>query len=255
MAFLFDFSTEFEVTIHRLHLPRLDAAFNGYRLAQISDFHIGQWDNTRYLQAAIELVNQQKPDLIALTGDFVSYDARDCAKLLAQALPNLNAPDGVLAVLGNHDYPHRLCRLREVLQNAGVRELRNSAHTLRRATAALHFVGVDTSGCYHDDLPAAMRGLPAEGAAILLAHEPDFADFSSATGRFDLQLSGHSHGGQLRFPAIGALYYPRRARKYPLGLYQVNEMKLYTNRGVGQAHIPLRLNCRPEVSVFDLQGA
>ena len=97
--------------------------------------------------------------------------------------------------------------------------------------------------------------LKDESAAILLAHEPDFADLSSKTGRFDLQLSGHSHGGQVVVPFYGPLVLPYLGQKYPSGLYQVGEMLQYTNRGVGMIEPAVRFNCPPEITVFHLLGA
>jgi predicted MPP superfamily phosphohydrolase len=99
-----------------------------------------------------------------------------------------------------------------------------------------------------------LKRLPEDGAAILLAHEPDFADISARTGRFDLQISGHTHGGQIRLPMIGFPYLPRFGRKYPRGLYKVGNMLQYTNRGVGMVHLPVRFNSRPEITLFTLSS-
>jgi predicted MPP superfamily phosphohydrolase len=99
-----------------------------------------------------------------------------------------------------------------------------------------------------------LAGLPEHGAAILLVHEPDFADHSAASGRFDLQLSGHSHGGQVIIPFIGPPIVPYLAQKYPLGLYQVQNMLLYVNRGLGMARLKVRFNCRPEITVITLRA-
>jgi predicted MPP superfamily phosphohydrolase len=96
--------------------------------------------------------------------------------------------------------------------------------------------------------------LSDNGAAILLAHEPDFADTSAATGRFDLQLSGHTHGGQVVLPFMGAPILPYLGRKYGSGLYKVGEMLQYTNRGVGMARLPIRINCPPEITLFVLES-
>jgi hypothetical protein len=117
----------------------------------------------------------------------------------------------------------------------------------------LHLAGVDDVWESQDRLDLVLEALPDAGAAILLAHEPDFADVSAAAGRFDLQLSGHSHGGQVIFPLRGPLVLPRYARKYPIGLYQVGGMLQYTNRGLGMIPPRVRFNCRPEVTVFTLR--
>ncbi len=104
-------------------------------------------------------------------------------------------------------------------------------------------------------LDKVLEALPEEGAAILLAHEPDFADESAATGRFDLQLSGHSHGGQVAIPFLGPLRLPLMGRKYPLGLYKVGRMTLYTNRGIGTVGLPVRFFARPEITVLTLTSS
>jgi predicted MPP superfamily phosphohydrolase len=94
--------------------------------------------------------------------------------------------------------------------------------------------------------------LDDHSAAILMAHEPDYADTSAAAGKFDLQLSGHTHGGQIAIPFLGPPILPYLGRKYHTGLYKVGDMFQYTNRGVGMARLPLRFNCRPEITVFVL---
>ncbi|MFZ6030947.1 MAG: metallophosphoesterase [Chloroflexota bacterium] len=243
-----------ELTTHNLKLPRLAPEFNGYRIIQISDFHIGEWRNEKRLNAAIAIANRQAPDLIALTGDYVSADPPAYTGHLEKAFCRLRAADGIAAVLGNHDHHHQPQVLRSLLAACNVRDLSNTFVSLRRGDASLHIAGIDSYSREEDDLPRLLESLPTDGAAILLAHEPDFADISAASGRFDLQLSGHSHGGQVRFPLIGPVFYPRHAHKYPLGRYQINGMIQYTNRGIGLGHLPIRLNCPAEVSLFVLEA-
>jgi predicted MPP superfamily phosphohydrolase len=243
-----------ELTTHTFKLPRLSPAFDGYRIAQISDFHLGEWGNEKHLQAAVALVNQQTPDLIVLTGDYISTDPPEILVPLQQSLANLRASDGAAAVLGNHDHYHGPQALRDTFQTLGIRELNNDFFTIQRGPAALHIAGVDSLYHEHANLPVILERLPAEGAAILLAHEPNFANISAASGRFDLQLSGHSHGGQVRFPLIGPVFFPKNAHHYPMGRYQINGMIQYTNRGIGLGHIPIRWNCPAEVSLFVLES-
>lgn len=244
-----------ELTTHHLKLPRLAPEFHGYRIVQISDFHIGEWRNERRLRAAVEIVNQQAPHLIALTGDYISDDPPVYITHLQDELCKLHAVDGIAAVLGNHDHHHHPDTLRGIFEECNIHDLSNRFLSLQRGPAALHIAGIDSYSKEQDDLPRLLEHLPAEGAAILLAHEPDFAEISAASGRFDLQLSGHSHGGQVRFPLIGSVFYPRHAHKYPLGRYQINGMIQYTNRGIGLGHLPIRLNCPAEVSLFILEAA
>jgi uncharacterized protein len=241
-----------------LVLPRLDARFDGYRIAQISDIHADGWMTPGRVLGLVNLVNAEAPDLVAITGDFATYSRfrsliRHASRLVAP-LRRLHAPDGVIAVLGNHDHKSDARTVRRVLAASCVSELRNTTWTLRRGEASLYFCGLDDLKEGKPRLNRALEGLSDEGAAILLIHEPDFADESAATGRFDLQLSGHSHGGQVGLPLLRYPFLPKFSRKYPSGLYRVSDMFLYTNRGLG-AHPRFRFNCRPEITVFTLRSS
>ena len=241
-----------DVTQVQMTLPRLAPTFDAYRLVQISDFHLGTWLSYTQLEHAIDLVNQQQPDVVAITGDFVSYHAKHYYDDLVKALGKIQARDGIVAILGNHDHWSDPFVIRQVLAQTGIIDLSNDVHTLIRGNDCLHLCGVDDYMTANDHLGSVLSQLPEQGAAILLAHEPDFADISGSTGRFDLQISGHSHGGQIVFPWIGSPFLPGYARKYPSGAYQVNGMKLYTNRGLGTAEFQVRWNCRPEITAFTL---
>jgi len=243
-----------DVTRLRLKLRRLPPAFHGYRLVQISDIHIDDWMQER-LPGAVRLINDLGPDLVAITGDFVTRHPQRYAAALTSALEPLRARDGVVAVLGNHDHWTSAAAVRGILHDSGIIELGNRVHTVRRGDALLHVAGVDDLMVDADRLDRVLAALPGEEAAILLVHEPDFAERSAATRRFDLQISGHSHGGQVRVPLLGAPYLPPYGRKYPLGLYRVGEMYQYTNRGLGMLGLHVRVFCRPEVTVFTLESA
>jgi predicted MPP superfamily phosphohydrolase len=234
-----------------LTLPRLAPAFHGYRVAQISDLHMGDWLDRDHLAHVAGLINAQQPDLIAITGDFVTSRPAAMAADLVAVLSTLRARDGVVAVLGNHDYSGPDV-IRRVLRESGIRDLSNTAWTLERGRALLHIAGVDDVWHEHARLDLALAAVPAVGAAILLAHEPDFADTSAATGRFDLQISGHSHGGQVVFPFVGPTRLPPFGERYPLGRYQVGSLIQYTNRGIGMVRPHVRFNCPPEITVFTL---
>ena len=241
-----------EISKLTVELPHLHSAFHGYRIVQISDIHMNSWMNQGRLIKLFEMVNRLKPDLIAITGDFISHQAAYYAGYLAEALRTLSAPDGVLAVLGNHDHWSNPDVIRMALQSAGVRELRNQAYAIQRDQVKFHIGGIDSSYDRHDRLDQVLDQINDRGAAILLAHEPDYADISAATGRFGLQISGHSHGGQVVLPWVGSPFLPPFGRKYPRGLYRVGEMLQYTNRGLGTTSFRVRINCRPEISVFSL---
>jgi predicted MPP superfamily phosphohydrolase len=237
-----------------LALPRLALKFDGYRVVQISDIHMDGWMTQARLAEIIELVNRQRPDLVAITGDFFTYTPERFAKGMVAALGDLAPRDATVAVLGNHDHWTDPSVVRKVIGESGVINVSNAVHTLRREDAMLHVAGVDDVWENQDRLDLVLKELPDQGAAILLAHEPDFADVSAKTGRFDLQLSGHSHGGQVILPFRGPLVLPRYARKYPVGRYQVSEMIQYTNRGLGMISPRIRFNCRPEITVFTLMS-
>lgn len=235
-----------------LKLPRLDAAFAGYRIAQISDIHMDPWMTSERLQDVVRMVNAQQPDLIAVTCDFVTYDAAHYAPALTVVLRELRARDGVVAVLGNHDHWTDALSIHGVINDSGMHDLTNAVHTIIRGNALLHIAGVDDIWAGTPQLDAVISQIPAIGAAVLLAHEPDFADVSAATGRFDLQLSGHSHGGQVRMPLFGPIHSVRYGKKYVAGAYRVRDMIQYTNRGVGMLSPHVRFSCRPEITVLTL---
>lgn len=240
----------FEVKQIAVSLPNLDRAFAGYKIVQISDLHAGDRIDRAQLSRVVDAVNEQSPDLVVITGDHVSRKPRQHVELL-DVLAKLHPRDRTLAVLGNHDVYNDPTPIRAALKAAGVTLLENTVYTLERGNAKLSIAGVGDVFAQEDKLEQTMAQLPATGAAIMLAHEPDFADEAAATGRFGLQLSGHSHGGQVRIPFYDG-YVPELAQKYPLGRYQVGKMIQYTNRGIGTIKIYARFNCRPEISVFTI---
>jgi uncharacterized protein len=238
-----------------LTLPRLAPEFDGYRIVQIGDIHLDDWTKPERLSGIVKKVNAQRPDLIAIMGDFASRSAKQLdTRRLTGALRELRARDGVLTILGNHDYLTGVELIRRCIREASVTELVNDVHTLRRGGATLHVAGIDDVIEGGSRLDLVLRDLPDSGAAILLAHEPDFADVSAATGRFDLQLSGHSHGGQVRAPLLMRLALPPFSQRYTSGLYKVDGMLQYTNRGLGFVDMRLRFLCRPEITVLTLRS-
>jgi len=241
-------------------LSRLTPAFFGIRIAQISDIHMGGWMNTERLQHVIELITKQKPDILLLTGDFLlGHEFNSVTETNLQELIDVLSPltrtIPSFGILGNHDYWTDANAVREMLKACSITELSNSVFSLSRGSEVLHLCGVDDIWEGAARLDEVTRQLTDDSAAILLAHEPDFADVSASTNRFDLQVSGHSHGGQIVIPLIGPPVLPHLGRKYPAGLYQVGNMYQYTNRGVGMARLPVRFNCPPEITLFVLDGS
>lgn len=247
--------------VHRLSLtlPHLESAFQGYRIVHISDIHLADGGkdgiSVQRLHRFINRINRLHPDTIAITGDFFTHTPSKYANELATELARLQAGDRVVAVLGNHDHWVNPQSVRDVLNRAGVLELNNDIYPLKRHGQWLTIAGVDDVWQGAANLPQVLAKLPSKGANILLAHEPDFADVSAQTQRFDLQLSGHSHGGQIRLPFIPPFKLPYLAEKYPQGLYRIGDMQEYTNVGIGTISLPIRFFCRPEVTVITLEMA
>jgi predicted MPP superfamily phosphohydrolase len=253
----------FETTHITLRLPHLTPAFQGYRLVQISDIHTDStFMGADRLAGLVQKVNELEADLLVITGDFVTR-YMPAAKQILFELRNLRAKDGVFGIMGNHDHASDVDWVRFCLHGTNVQELQNAVHTVRRGDEMLHLVGMDDLWPSNWGTPAPLAthlpllqqltaSLPEQGAAILLVHEPDFADISATVGRYDLELSGHSHGGQVSLPFVGPVALPPLSHNYPSGLYHVKNMIHYTNRGLGMVAPEVRLNCRPEITVFEL---
>jgi predicted MPP superfamily phosphohydrolase len=233
-------------------LKRLPKAFAGMRIAHFSDPHLGHYYEAKHLQQIANLINEYRPDMICFTGDLVD---RECSSLPAAAavLAEMQAPLGKYAVLGNHDYRSGAAQVVQSMELAGFQVLHNRHIRLQRGSEQLFIAGIDDALLGVPDLPRALGGIAQDACTILLAHEPDIAE-EAARYPVDLQLSGHSHGGQVRFPLIGAVLTPRLGRKYPDGLQRVNNagLQVYTNRGLGTTILPVRLLCRPELAVLTL---
>lgn len=255
LSFAWDEADNIEIVPQRFRLPRLPRAFHHYHMVQISDIHMGSGMTPERFAHIVDLVNAQQPDLIVITGDFVTTQPIDIhLPVLQQHLSRLRAHDGVVAVLGNHDHHCDPTAVRRLLAQSNIIEVGNTHHTLRRGADQLHIAGVDDHYFGQDRMEDLLETLPEEGCAVLLAHEPDYADISAATGRFDLQLSGHSHAGQIAPPGIGILYLPKLCRKYPVGRYQLGRMIQYTNRGLGTVIIKVRIGARPEITTIMLES-
>ena len=213
--------------------------------------------NQERLQEVMDLITEEKPDVLLITGDFlIGHQFDETSPQLLQDLITVLSPLSqripTFAVLGNHDYWTNAEAVRNMFSTCGIRDLTNTVFTLTRANVHLHICGVDDIWEGVPNLELIASQLTYNSVSILLAHEPDFADKSARTGSFDLQVSGHSHGGQVVLPFLGPPILPYLGRKYPSGLYKIGEMYQYTNRGVGMAGLPVRWNCRPEITIFEL---
>jgi predicted MPP superfamily phosphohydrolase len=240
-----------------VHVPDLPAALDGLAVAHLSDLHWGPYTGQRQVRAAVEAANALSADLVVLTGDYVLSSASYAAPC-ARELAALWAPLGVFAIPGNHDYWTDIGEVTAQLRAAGLTLLRNSAQRLEVGGSPLWLVGVDDVWEQHHDLDAALAAVPRGEPVLLLVHEPDFADQAARSPhRLLLQLSGHSHGGQVNLPLYGPPMLPWLGQKYPAGLRAVagSALQVYTSRGVGVIAPPLRFNCRPEVARLTLARA
>lgn len=252
------------ITVKQIELrtPRLPEAFEGLKIAQISDLHYEEFLSADHIRDAVKQINELSPDLVVMTGDFATYPLRfhkglyragaekavPCAGILA----DLRAPLGRFAVLGNHDASTDPDLIANSMRERGLTVLRNDALAVERDGARIWVAGVDDVLEHMGNIQGTLRKLPRDEMSIMLVHEPDTAREICKHG-VDLQFSGHSHGGQVRFPLLGAPVLPPLGRKYPLGLYRVRNLQLYTNPGLGVVGLPFRFDCPPEITCFTVR--
>jgi len=233
-----------------LHLPSLPPDLAGLRIGHISDFHLGFLHTRANTMWAVRQMQEEVPDLLVLTGDFVSFER--AIPTLPELFAPLTAPLGVYAVPGNHDHWEGLDAIRAHLEPLGITFLMNVNRRLRWRGASFWLAGVDDMWYGQPDLDAALEGIPHDAFTILLAHPPDYADIATERA-IALQISGHTHGGHMQLPKLGWFCVPYHGFRYISGLEQVGTMHLYITRGVGG--MPVRLNCRPEATILTLQPA
>ncbi len=241
-----------KVTNPAVTIPNLPPAWDGVRIAQLTDIHVGRLINLDYVRKAVAKTNAAGPDVVVLTGDYVSRtDAID--DNLAEALAALQAPHGKFAVLGNHDHWTDPAAMRSVLKQAGIADLTNRHAILDRGDARLCLAGVDDLWEGRQDLAGALSGVDESVPRVLLCHNPDYAEQMPAVPRVDLMLAGHSHGGQFKIPFGPRPKLPIRYAKYAAGLASGPRCQVYTSVGLGMVGIPIRFNCRPELTMITLR--
>ncbi len=248
----------FYVEPHWLSIERVDVpinglpeGFDGFKIVCLSDIHLHPYTQIDFIERVVASSNKLAPDIVCLLGDYV-FASADSIYELAPVLAELESTQGVFAVLGNHDLWTDAAVVRSGLEAVGIRVLVNESVPLRLGDDDLILAGLDDGWSGEPDLSLALDGSPQDAPVILMLHEPDFADHYAQDGRVRLQLSGHTHGGQVRIPGIGSPFRPDYGRKYADGLVEVTGMWLYTTRGVGVIAPPARFNCRPEITEITL---
>jgi len=238
-------------THQRIWMDGLPEGFRGFRIVQISDIHHSLFFPLERVAAVVELCNRLKPDLVALTGDFVTY-SQDSIEPVCEVLGGLVAGAGVVAVLGNHDFRVDAYGVERALRRRGIEVLRNRHIVLRGGGDALHVAGVDDYR-YGADLGMALRGIPGGAPTVLLAHNPRLVTLAACYG-VSLMLSGHTHGGQVNLPLLGSVYgrSPEDMR-FKSGWDRFGSTQIYVSRGIGTVVLPWRLRCPAEVPRLDLE--
>lgn len=242
----------FMIAVERqeIFLRRLPAALDGFRIVHLSDLHYGPFVDSRHLERAIAAANDLQPDLIALTGDYISQERRyaaPCASLVGK----LRAKHGVFAVLGNHDHWTDAQLITDLFRVEGIRMLINEGLRLDVAGESFWLAGVDDTMVGLEDLSLAMAGSREVEMKLLLAHNPIILR-RAARADVDLVLSGHTHGGQVTLrPEKSRSGRPRR--RMLRGLGRRANTQIYVTRGLGTVVLPIRYGCPPEVSVLELR--
>jgi predicted MPP superfamily phosphohydrolase len=249
---------------HVVHILR-DDAFLGYRIALLSDFHFAPWQSRAFLSSAVDVVNSWRPDLVALGGDYgysvrlIPAVSRACYRVViprvARELSRLSAPDGVCAVLGNHDFDAGTEIVESEFAAIGIRVLRDSVHDVVRGMSSFRVAGIDdpTRGPFPTS-EMQTNLLQKTAAMLLISHHPD-ALLQYEPSTFDvpvLIVAGHTHGGQITFPAIGAPITLSRAatRRFPAGFIPNEKVPLYVSRGLGE-QMPLRVGAPRELTLLE----
>ena len=242
---------DLEISRFEVYIPGLPAAFDGYRIGFITDTHVASFMRRGLYRECIEQLGRNNVDLVLFGGDFVSF--RRHIPLMAELLTTgLSAPDGAWAVLGNHDYWADADGVVAALSSKGVRFLYNQSVVIERDGAKIDLVGIDEIYRGNPDVEAAFRKTDPSRPCLVLSHHPDiFRQLGNR--RVDLLVCGHTHGGQIRLPLLGAIVVPSRYEaRYAAGFSHRNGQRMYVSRGIG-AIPPLRILCPPELPIFTLR--
>jgi hypothetical protein len=251
-ASLFEIN-DYELTETDIFIRELPPAFENFRIVQVSDVHHSSLVSLAEVRRVVELARAARGDMVVLTGDYTTA-RRGYIEPCAEALGTLEAPSGVWAVLGNHDHYTDGELTRRALTRHGIAVLDNAHTVLTRGTDALQLAGIDDWSWGYADWTRALGGLDRRRPTLLLSHEPQVFDAPETAG-ISLILSGHTHGGQVSLPFVGAPARFLEAFKYIRGRYERAGTQLYVSRGTGVVGLPIRFGARPEIAVLRLRRA
>lgn len=241
----------YELSETDVFIRGLPEGFEAFRIAQITDVHHSRIVSIEEVARVVELARGAKADMIALTGDYTT-SRRRYIEPCAEVLGGLDAPQGVWAVLGNHDHYTDAELTTRALVRRGINVLNNANTVVRRGGDALQLAGVDDWGWGKADWGRALSGVERARPTVLLSHEPRVLDMPE-TRTLSLILSGHTHGGQICLPIVGSPVRFMQEFRYLRGLYEREGTQLYVSRGTGMIGLPVRLGARPEIAVLRLR--
>lgn len=241
------------LVVERVDVPIKDLAesLQGVTIVQLTDIHLHPFTQLEHVERAVQLANSLEPDITVLTGDYVWHDAEDIYEL-APTLANLEAKHGVFSVLGNHEYKTNADLITDAFEGLGIPVFKNQGVDLSFGKSVLHLAGIDDGWLGNPDIKKTLASHTEGTPIVLMAHEPDMIDWYAHDTRISLQLSGHTHGGQVQSSSNKPIVRPYLGRKYVQGLHRVNKSWVYTSRGIGTTGVPLRKNCAPEVTHITL---
>lgn len=275
-------ANEIEASHTIVKIPKLPERFASYKLSVLSDLHLGVFVTNELIEKAIQISNSYNPDITVLAGDFIgipdslpstlfsdiknnNFRGLEYEKLvpaiyetLGSILQKATSPDGIVAVLGNHDNWHNSIICRELLKSYPIKFLINEYITLFRGNSSVKVLGVDDLWTGIPRIPKEFINKQDREPQILISHNPDFlVDTRMRYGEiFNLGIAGHTHGGQIKIPPIGPIIgYNIRYSKHGEGLTKLGESWIYTSRGVGVVDLPIRIGCPPEIALIELQPA
>lgn len=235
-------------------LPHLPPGLDGFRIVQISDLHLEPFTTPEQIAETVKMCLSLAPDLIAMTGDFVTHNT-DCVGVLGELLAPLQAPCGVYATLGNHDFWSGHDAVVKALKERNIPMLRNETRFIQAEGGVLPLAGMDTRYMGPPGIRTTLAAWQPDQPLVMMMHEPDVADDLADAGVPALQLSGHTHGGQVKIMGMPPLL--RRARwgrKYLTGTHAVGPVQLHVNDGIGCIGVPVRIHCPPEVTEITLRS-